>query len=835
MILNNVKSKIPVISYCYWMKQHKKYFFLTLLGIFFSLSLFAQRNPARHADQAFDRKQYSIAADRYRKAYNKVRRNPNERNRITYRMAESYRLTGNYRRAEATYRRLMRNEDDIRDPILFLTYADLLKINGKYEEAIEYYNKYSERVPDDPRGPLGAETAALIEEWLDNPSKYEVTELKKINSRESDFAPAWGSSNYREIIFTSTRESAPGKEKDGWTDQSFSALFTARLDSKDEWSSPVLIDEQENVNTEANEGAPFMNSKFNTLYFTRCPNDETRESSCQIYTSTRSGRSWSNARPLQIRGIDSLDVIGHPTLTEDELIIYFSADRKGGFGGKDIWVAMRESTNQSFNRPMNIGPVVNSPGNEVFPFLRNDTTLYFASDGHGGMGGLDIFVTTIDTAGNWGPPQNLKHPINSSGDDFAIIFHPEEERGFFSSNRDNTRGIDNLYYFIEPPVLFTLGGTVTNEKTLQFVEDATVRLVGSDGMSVSTRTNENGYYLFGASQLNQNTTYEIIVDKENYFTQTAIETTVGVEFSRDFVKDFILEPIPEEPIPLPDILYELARWELLPQYEDSLQGLIETLQKNPTIIIELGSHTDNRDTEERNDILSQRRAQSVVDYLILRGIEPARLVARGYGERVPRKLDRDFVANGFRFPEGTVLTEEYIDELPTVELREAAHQLNRRTEFRVLSKDFVPRTAGTHMHSIEIVTEPDEHQVGFEIDPNSGAFVVQAIIDGYNESIIYERSATASVSIEKAMEMLRSGIIDRNSFEGDIDRVLTAGSIADRAVFRVKEIRIGNRTVENAELVVSHNLKHEVVFGQRLLSQFGEFEFDTSNLKLIFK
>jgi peptidoglycan-associated lipoprotein len=817
------------------MKPYKKYLLLTVLGVFFSISLFGQRNPARLADQAFERKQYSIAADRYRKAYNKVRRNPNERDRITYRMAESYRLTGNYRRAESTYRRLMRNEENVRDPILFLRYADVLKINGKFDESIEYYNKYSERVPDDPRGPLGAETAALIEEWLENPSKYEVTEIKRLNSRESDFAPAWGASNYREIIFTSTRESAPGREKDGWTNQSFSALFTARLDSKDEWSSPVLLGEVEVINTEANEGAPFMNSKFNTLYFTRCPNDERAQSNCQIFTSTRSGRSWSNPRPLQIRGIDTLDVIGHPTLTEDELIIYFAADRHTGFGGKDIWVAMRESSTQPFGRPLNIGPVVNTPGDEVFPFLRNDTTLYFASDGHGGMGGLDIYVTTIDTAGNWGLPRNLKHPINSSGDDFAIIFHPDDEYGFFSSNRNNNRGVDNLYYFIEPPVLFTLGGTIKNDKTLQFVEDAVVRLVGSDGMSVSTRTNENGYYLFGSSQLNKNTTYEIIVDKENYFTQTAIETTVGVEFSRDFVKDFMLEPIPEEPIPLPDILYELARWELLPQYEDSLQGLIETLQKNPTIIIELGSHTDNRDTEERNDILSQRRAQSVVDYLILRGIEPPRLVARGYGERVPRRLVRDMIVHGFRFSEGTVLTEEFIDNLPTVDHREAAHQLNRRTEFKVLSKDFVPRSAGVTSREIEIVTDPEDQSVGFEIDPNTGAFVLKAIIEGYTEDIVYERSAAASVSLEKALEMLRNGIIDRNSFEGEVERILTAGSIADRAIFKVKEIRIGPRVVQNAELVVSHALRYKIVFGQQLLSEFGEFEFDTTNKKLIFK
>ncbi len=429
----------------------------------------------------------------------------------------------------------------------------------------------------------------------------------------------------------------------------------------------MLLEENEIVNTKASEGAPFMNSAFNKMYFTRCNNEAKRISGCQIMVSARSGRNWGGEPvPVEIIGVDTLDIVGHPTLSENELIMYFAAERKGGFGKKDIWVSLRDDKTQPFSRPLNIGPVINSKGNEVFPFLRNDTTLYFASDGHGGMGGLDIFMTTEDTAGNWGgPPVNLKYPINSTADDFSIMFHPDEERGFLASNRDNIRGgTDNLYYFIEPPVLFTLEGTVKDVKTLQFVTGgATIQLVGSNGMSVSTRTNEKGYYLFSNSQMNKNTTYEIVVDKDNYFTATAVITTVGVEFSRDFVKDFDLEPIPEEPIVLPDILYDLARWELKPQYEDSLQGLIETLQENPTITVELASHTDSRDTDERNDVLSQRRAQSVVDYLIIRGIDGARLVAKGYGESAPRKLTKKITTNGFSFDEGTVLTEEYIASL----------------------------------------------------------------------------------------------------------------------------------------------------------------------------
>ncbi|MBK9292684.1 MAG: OmpA family protein [Bacteroidetes bacterium] len=811
-------------------------FKITLLLAFSFLAhvAVAQRSLVRSADEAFDRKQYSLAIDRYKKAFSRVK-DKDEKNRISWRLAESYRLTGNFKRAEATYRRVMRSDLPERNPSIYLIYADLLKAIQKYPEAIEYYNLYAKAVPDDPRGPEGAAIAAQIEEWIANPSRFEVTLVRQLNSRESDFAATWASSEYNEIIFTSTRDGSTGKEKDRWTNQSFSDLYTSRLDRNEKWSTPQPFDNTETINTKANEGAPHMNSAFNTLYFTRCNNSPQQASGCQIMVSSRQGRSWSQPVPLQIRGVDSLDIIGHPSLSKDELTIYFSADRKGGFGGKDIWMAMRDNKSQPFGRPINLGPEINTPGDEVFPFLRNDTSLYFASNGHPGMGGLDIFVSSPDENGRWGKPRNMKYPMNSVFDDFAVIFHPTEEKGFFSSNRDNIRGVDNLFYFIEPPVLFTLSGTVKDEKTLQFVEDATVKLIGSNGTSVSTRTNDKGFFKFGNSQVDRNTTYEIIVDKPNYFTASAVETTVGLEFSKDLVKDFLLSPIPQAPIVLPDILYDLARWELKPQFEDSLQGLILTLQRNPTIVIELASHTDSRDTEERNDILSQRRAQSVVDYLIARGIEPERLVAKGYGERVPRRLERDMVVNGFTFKSGTVLTEEYINSLRSNEEKEAAHQLNRRTEFRILSKDYVPKPTNEPVGTaVRIVLNPEENQVSFNTNAD-GAIVVPCLIDGYNENFVFIRNQAAQVSLERALDWLRKGILSRDNLEGDAEQLIGAGRIADGAVFRLKEIRIANRTITDVAITVNHKSEAPLIFGHAVLSRMGEYEIDARGRKLIFK
>ena len=815
----------------------RKYAFiiLSLLFVMISTDLTAQRrNPAKNADLAFGRKQYTEAVDRYKKAYKRVRRNKEERNRISFQMGECYRLIGLTKRAETYYKRVLKTDYPNAHPEVYLYSAETFKMNEKYKEAIENYQKYVERVPNDPRGQIGIETTELIQEWLENPSKYKLTELKKVNSsRHSDFAACWTNSNYNEIIFTSTRDAATGKEKDGISGQEFSDFFTAKQDRKGDWSSPVLADESESVNTEASEGTPFMNSRYSKMYFTRCMNGAHRKNGCQIMAATKSGGAFSNPVPVEIATVDTLDIVGHPTLSDDELLLYFSAELKTGLGGKDIWVSMRKNPTDPFGRPFNLGDKINTPGDEVFPFLRNDTTLYFSSNGHGGMGGLDIFITTMDTAGNWSAPRNLKSPINSTSDDFSIVFHPTEEKGFIASNRGNSRGVDNLYYFEEPPVLFTLKGTVKDAKTKQFVGNANVRMVGSDGSNSMTRTNDKGFFSFSESQMHKNTTYDITIDKDNYFTLGVQETTVGLEFSKDFEKEFDLEPIPQEPIMLPDILYDLGKWDLKPQFEDSLQGLIETLQINPTITIELASHTDARDTDEHNDILSQRRAQSVVDYLIIRGIDPARLTAKGYGERVPRTIQKDMTVKGYTFKTGTQLTEDFINKLPNNDVKEAAHQMNRRTEFRILSKDFVPRTNIDENQTVNIAINPTEDNSEFFEINRQGYFTFAANVDGYNETFTYSQNADFSISEKRALSLLTDGRITAESFRGNVEEILSTGSIANNAIIVFKEVRIAGRSLYNVEAKVVHKMVEDWVIGQKNMKQLGKYEFDTKQKKLI--
>jgi len=812
---------------------------LTLIFIGSLQQLDAQRkSPAKNADIMFERGQYFNAIDRYKKAYKKSRSKKYEleRTRITYQLGECYRLTENPKQAATQYKRVVKTDFPTENPIVYLHYGDVLKRTGKYEDASLYYDMYIKMVPDDPRGKLAADDLGKIEEWLEFPSKYEVTRLKALNSKASEFGVAWTSSNYNEVIFSSTRDGGLSKEKDAITGQKFADFYTSRQDQKGVWDKPELTDEEGGINTHGSEGVPFFNKSFSTLYFTRCGNAKKRQSGCQIVKSSHAGGAFAEPDVVAIASIDSLEVIGHPTLSSDESVMYFAANRKGTIGGKDLWVTTKNDEGK-FGHPFNLGDVINTQGDEMFPFLRNDSTLYFASDGHGGMGGLDIFVTTLDSLGYWGVPTNLKYPINSAGNDFGIIFHPTEERGFFISNRDSRNGLDDdIYYFMEPPILFTVNGTIKNINTLQYVSGANVTITGSNGSTGSTLSSETGGFQFTSSQLALDNIYVITIDKPNYFTVSDTISTVGLEFSHDFKLEYGMSMIPDEPVVLPEIRYDLGKWELLPQFEDSLQGLIEMLQLNPHITIELGSHTDFRDTDARNDILSQKRAQSVCDYLVVRGIDPLRLTAKGYGERVPRTLKKDFVYNGFTFKNGTRLTENYINALSTEELKEYAHQLNRRTEFKVISKDYKPRTGISDEQRAAISLNPQDNKVPFAQDPTSGLFSFNAIINAYTENIVYDKDNDFTVSQPKVMKLLDEGRITKDDFEGDnIEKIITAGAVKDRSVFRIKEMYIADRKVEDIKVMVVNSQRADWVIGSKALKQFGGFEFNTNEYKLIFK
>lgn len=798
--------------------------------------VFAQNRFLRAGDDAFNNMQYNVALAKYKKALSKTKGKP-DKEKISYQMAECYRFINNTKKAEPAYKRLIKTKFAETNPLVFLYLAQSMKSNEKYKDAKLYFDKYAELAPEDPRGKNGSLSCVLAQEWIDNPTKYKISTEKVLNSKESDFSVSYADKLYNTIIFTSTRDAATGKDMDNWTGQNFSDLFISKLDPKAQWSTPVLLETGNVINTEANEGNPSVNSKFTQLYFTRCANDKGSLQGCKIMVSRRAGRNWGEPKALDLGG-DSTTVFGNPSVSPDELTLLFSCNLPKGKGGKDIWMSTRKTSSDNFGRAVNAGPVINSPGDEMFPFMRNDTSLYFSSNGHPGMGGLDIFRSTFSND-EWTKPVNLQVPINSSGDDFAMIFHPEEDKGFFSSNRKGGRGSDDLYSFVNPPVIFTLSGLVKDDNTLQFIQGAVIKLTGSNGTSVEARTDAKGFYSFSKSQIKPNTTYELICLKANYFNKKAKETTVGLESSKDFTINFMLQPIPDKPVVLPDILYDLAKWDLKPQYQDSLQGLIKTLDENETIIIELASHTDSRGTDESNDVLSQKRAESVVNYLIDRGIDPDRLIAKGYGERIPRKMMKDAIKDGFAFKTGTLLSQAFIDSLSTKPEQEAAYSLNRRSEFRIISKDFVPKTQNQAITSqnqkVSIQINPEDNVVPLQSNPDNTLYFA-AVVNGFTTQItLSEDGPGLSFSVDETMKMLKAGAIGKTDFEGDAEKILASNTVADKSLFTVGEIGIATRSAFELEATVLQKQKASVLMSEKVLKKFGTFTIDKEKKQLIFK
>ncbi|MDP4281130.1 MAG: OmpA family protein [Bacteroidota bacterium] len=817
-------------------------FFLAFLFVF-SISGFAQNKMTKSADDAFTDQQFMLALTRYQKAYSKVKRNKAEKERISFRMAECYRMMNNTKRAEVAYKRLLTAKLIKQEPKIYLYYADALKSNGNYDEAIKQYKAYLEAVPGDKRGEMGVSSTTEAKEWLKNPTKYEVKIEKKINSKDDDFGATYADKSHSSIIFTSDRDASKGKEVDNWTGLHFSDLFLARKDRKGEWGNPVLADQSGTLDTKASEGSAQFNSRYTVLYYTRCWNELRRKNGCGIYRISHLGAtSWGEPEKLEIAGGDSATVVGQPSVNSNETVLYFAAELPGGFGGKDIYMVTKQAgkgkgKGKDWGHPQNLGPEINTAGDELFPFIRNDSILYFASNGHPGMGGLDIF-RSVHTNDKWSTPENMKYPINSPADDFAITFNPDEpEEGYFSSNRSGGKGRDDIYSFVVPPLLFTLEGIITDDNTLQPVSGAKVRITGTNGKTYDFTSDEKGHYVFNKNQIAANTTFDFLVTRKDYFNEKGKETTVGLEKSKDLTHNFVLRPIPKKPVVLPEILYDLNKWDLKPQFKDSLQGLIATLDANENLVIELAAHTDSRNTFEYNDVLSQKRAQSVVDYLVSRGIDPDRLVAKGYGKRVPRLLQKDITKDGFLFKSGTTLTDSIIYSLPSVAAKEAAHSLNRRTEFTILRNDFVPKAkavkAGTS--KIEIVQNPEENNVPYSI-ASDGNMEAACIVLGQTMSFeLSKGEKDVFISQDAALQLLKKGLIDKNDFKGDVTRILGEGSVADKAVFTIHEMRIGMNTVKDIDVIVSKKLKASLMMGESTLSKFGTFTIDDKQGTFIFK
>jgi len=656
---------------------------LRLLAIFiflFSLvgnDLYAQKKSRKmvKADKAFSLEQYVKAAELYKKAYQKTKIRA-VKSEIIFKQAECYRMSGNIKRAESYYKRAIKAKYP--DVIVYLRYADMLRMQDDLAEAKIQYTKYIQLNPNDVNGEIGLKSCEFAVKWKDLPTRYKVELMPLVNSRNSDYSPAFGNGEYTEMYFTSSRAGGLTDKIDERTGEPFSDVYLTKINKKGKWSAPVVVPEP--INTEGNEGSVFLNKRGTVMYLTQCKVEKKKALGCGIYVAKRKGKLWGTPQLLQIK-VDSNTTIGHPALSEDETILIFSSDLSGGYGGKDLWISVKGKRN-TWSDPVNLGPMVNTPGDEMFPFLHADGTIYFSSNGHVSMGGLDIYKTSQDENGAYTLPVNLKSPVNSSADDFSMIIEKDGERGYLTSNRDGGKGGDDIYQFELPPLQLALKGVVTDSKTGGIMTGIKVRLIGNDGTNKEVETDNTGVYEFTLKPL---TSYEVVVNTEGYLNRSVNETTVGVENNKVFIIDFSVDPVKKEVI-LPRIEYDFNKFDLRPQSIADLDLLAETLKDNLNVVIELKSHTDYIGSDAQNNKLSQQRADACVAYLISQGIDAGQLVARGMGEKEPFLIEN----KDGKLKEGDVLTEKYIKKIRFKKNKEKANQYNRRTSFKVLREDYVP-------------------------------------------------------------------------------------------------------------------------------------------------
>jgi peptidoglycan-associated lipoprotein len=627
------------------------------------------------ATQSYKIGEYYDAIKKCQEASRKEK-DPKLRLELDYTQANSYWHIGDYKKAEPRFKGLLGKQYP--DSLLVLKYAQALRFNGNYSEAIKYYKQFLDSIPNNQEALNGIESCKVTPEWIKKPTRHIVSTEKNLNTRDADYSPVYVAGMDNSIIFTSTRDGSKGRKKSAITGQRNGDLWKSNFDiQKQKWEKPELLDEELLINTPNDEGAATLSADGNQMMFTRCLFDKKKAMGAQIFESQKSKDTWSESTALELLG-DSL-VAAHPSLSKDGQTVYFVSDQPGGFGGNDIWKV--DKLSEAWGTPVNLGPIINTPGNEIFPFIRDNGDLYFSSDFHVGMGGYDIFRAYQSPKGL--KVENMKAPINSTGDDFGICFLPGKEQGMFSSNRKGSLS-DDLYSFVLPPMVFRVEGEIVNTETDSRMKDAYLRVIGTDGTNLKVRS-EDGKFQF---RMIPETEYIFAAFKEGFLNSKKIVSTMGLEDSKNYEISLRLTPT-DAPINVDNINYEFGKFDLLPGSIKALDSLITLLEENPTIVVEIMSHTDFVGSSQYNSDLSQKRAQSVVNHLIGKGINPGRLVAKGYGETWPKKVTRKMVKAYDFMKAGDELSEEYINKLATDEQKEICKSIDRRTEFRVLRNDFI--------------------------------------------------------------------------------------------------------------------------------------------------
>lgn len=632
------------------------------------LAAAAQQNPPQtaldyeilRAQRTFDMKKYNTAANMYQKLYTKVR-NEEEKQKMLFMIAESYRKSNNFKKAFDWYEQLINARYP--DPKIIYSYGLLLKNFERYEEASRQFYDYLFEVPNDPDGEREMKACNVVQVWKANPRKFSIKNVEELNTAYSDYAPFYTNGK---LVWSSSRPEATGNEIFEWTGQKCSDFFESKRENGS-WTKPANL--KGSVNTNFNEGVAWLDSTASVMYFTQCNGSDGKGMNCKIYVSYFRDNTWTAPQVLPFSS-DSFSV-GHPAMTPDGKRMYFASNMPGSIGEKDIFYVNYDPVKDKWGTPVNLGPSVNTREDDMFPYVSDNGEIYYSSKGFTGMGGLDIFKTK-DSAGVFTAAENLQYPINSGGDDFCISFVPERERSaqapiaYVCSNREGGKGDDDLYSISIKPFIFVVKGKVFDREMNTPLQSAQVALNYANNVNIFTiKTSPSGEF---TAELPLNQLLSLSATYPKYFKSPEVVIS-SMNMTKDSVAEvsLFLDPIPAEDyeFTLKGIYYDLDKYDLRPESKKVLDSLVVLLKNNPTLVIELASHTDSRAAEDYNLKLSQKRAQSCVDYLIQQGIPKDRLVPVGYGE--------------------TRLVNDCADG---VDCTEEQHQENRRTTFRVLSTDY---------------------------------------------------------------------------------------------------------------------------------------------------
>lgn len=684
------------------------YLLMAFLAVALMLHSCAADNAMRKGEKFLAIGEYHDAAEQFKKAYTKTPTKERQlRGQRALKMAHCYRHISSTQKAISAYRNALRYNVATLDDRL--DYARLLLKNGEYKRALTEFELLNDSMPNNVLVRNGLLSAKMAPKWKEQGSDYTVKKMTEFNSRRADFCPVLAGDQWDRLYFSSTRNDALGDELSGITGAKPGDIFFSDKDDKGKWSKPQTI--ESGLNTEYDEGACCLSPDGSTMYLTQCLSDASYPRFAQIVTAQRSDASWGKTTPLLITN-DTLSAYAHPAVSPDGEWLYFVSDMPGGKGGLDIW-RMRLTANGPVGVE-NLGEPINTPGDEMFPTFRPNGDFYFSSDGHPGFGGLDIFIATVGEDGKY----HLSHPgypLNSQGDDFGMTFQGQLNQGFFSSNRGDGRGWDHIYSFYNPEIVQTIRGWIYEQDGYELTAGE-ARIVGTDGTNLRLGVRGDGSFEY---VVKPGVDYIILAMCDGFLNHKEEIHVDSVKESKVYDLQFPLASI-SAPVLIDNIFYAFDKATLLPESKNALDSLILMLNENPNITIELSAHTDYRGAEDYNKKLSQKRAESVVKYLINHGIAADRLTAVGYGEEKPKTIRRKVAERYPWLKENDVLTEEFILKLKP-EQQETANALNRRTEFKVLRTTYNMFDKDGNLKNppkkpVDKEVETDDDTFGFDLE-----------------------------------------------------------------------------------------------------------------------